>query len=389
MDARAFYRLTAPTEWAGPPETYSYSSMKQMAACLRQWQLGRSRYEALQRYPERPSEPADVGVLVHEILSQLFRAMAIAGYPEIGSDAFRAAVAKVDIRGTASKRIAELDQRALSNPRAAGFRIQSTAHNIYNKIAQAFRQEYMAVGRQASTLALGPARSADVGTSALSRREVLELSGILSEEEVRHPSLPLRGFIDLLVRRGGETTVLDFKTGAPQPQYREQLRLYALMWWRSTGDLPATIELRYGAHVERWPLTEAELVSAEREVEEKIWRYQEGLSAHPAAAKLGPHCSGCGVRQLCDVYWESKANGGGGKGARVDVEVVVQSVMNRGGFIGREPGGREIAVVCEEDVAAMHEPFVVGERVRIVNAQREGDGPAVQITRAAEVFRVG
>jgi len=149
----------------------------------------------------------------------------------------------------------------------------------------------------------------------------------------------------------------------------EQLRLYALMWWRSTGDLPATIELRYGAHGERWPLTEAELVSA--------------------AATLGPHCSGCGVRQLCDGYWESKANEGGGKGARVDVEVVVQSVMNRGGFIGREPGGREIAVVCEEDVAAMHEPFVVGERVRIVNAQREGDGSAVQITRPAEVFRVG
>ncbi len=389
MDARAFYGLMAPTEWAGPPDAYSYSSMKQMAVCLRQWQLSRSRYGDLRRYPEKPSEPADVGVIVHEILSDLFRAMAIAGYPEIGTDVFRKVMAKVDILGQARRRIEELEGRVAQNPRATGFRFQSTARDIYNKVVQAFRQEYTAVAAQAATLALGPTRSPLVEGSSLSRRALLEQQGILSEEEVRHPSLPLRGFIDLLVRRGGETTVLDFKTGAPQPQYREQLRLYALMWWRSTGDLPATIELRYGPRVERWPVIEAEFVAAERELEEKIRRYQTALSTRPAEATRGPHCSGCGVRQLCDAYWESKEDAGRGKGGRVDLEVVVHSVINRGGFVGRDSQEQEIAVVCEDDVAAMHGPFVPDERLRIVNALREADGSAVQITRTAEVFRAG
>jgi len=198
------------------------------------------------------------------------------------------------------------------------------------------------------------------------------------------------GGIHLLVRRGGETVVLDFKTGAPQPHYREQLRLYALMWWRSTGDRPTTIELRYGARVERWPLTEADLLSVEAELEAKIGRLREGLSAKPATAVTGPHCRLCGVRQLCDAYWAAKANGaevqsGGG----VDVEVVVQGVMNRGGFIGRDEHGNEVAVVCEDDVGGAHGPFEVGERLRIVYAQREGDTGAIRIARGAEVFRGG
>jgi len=388
MNPRDFYRLTEPTEWAGPPEKYSYSSMKQMAVCLLQWQLGRSSYQDLKRYPEKPSEPADIGVLVHEILSNLFRAMAIAGYPEIGTEAFQSAVAKVNILGMAKLRMDELDQRVTTNPRAVRFRLQSTPRDVYNKVAQAFRQEYAAVSRQASSLTLGVARSGDSETKSRSRHEALEVQGFLSEEEVEHPQLPLRGFIDLLVRRDNQTTVLDFKTGAPQPHYREQLRLYALMWWRGTGDLPTTIELRYGAKVEQWPVTEEELVCVEREIEQKIRRYQSGLSARPAVATPGEHCNRCGVRQLCDAYWASKVNGAG-QGTWIDVEVVVESVMNRGGFMGRGPDGDDIAVVCEEDVAAMHGPFVIGERIRIVNAQREADESAVQITRTAEVFRVG
>lgn len=388
MDLGIFYRLTEPTEWAGPPETFSYSSMKQMSACLLQWQLGRSKYRELKRYPEKPSEPAYVGVLVHEILNKLFRAMAIAGYPEIGTEHFHEVVKKTDILGSAKKGLEDFDRDSAINPRAGGFRLQSTSRDVYNKVVQAFRQEYAAVAQQASALDTGAFVDATEEKTIL-RRELLERQGFLSEEKVTHPSLPLLGIIDLVVRRDNQTTILDFKTGAPQPQYRDQLRLYALMWWRSTGDLPTIIELRYGAKVERWPVTAEELLGVERELEEKIRRYREGLLQRPAIATVGSHCNGCSVRQLCGAYWTANANGAPNKGAWLDVEIVVQSVMNRGGLIGKDVAGREIAVVYEEDVAALHGPFEVGERLRIIHAQREPDESAVQITRMAEVFRVG
>ena len=62
--------------------------------------------------------------------------------------------------------------------------------------------------------------------------------------------------------------------------------------------------------------------------------------------------------------------------------------MNRGGLVGEDQAGNELAVVYEEDAAALHGPFEAGERLRIIHAQREPDGAAIQITRASEVFRL-
>lgn len=388
MEAPAFYRLTGPTEWEGPPETFSYSSLKRMGACLRQWQLASSRYDNLARCPERPSEPAELGVIVHEMLSRLFRTMALAGYPELGTEAFRVAIAQFDILGTARRLIEGVEDRAAGNPRALGFRFQATARDVYNRVSQAFRQEYTSISAQAARLAPLPQQREPPIRQAGSRLQLLEAQGFLSEEEIRHPRLPIRGFIDLVVRREGRTVILDFKTGASEPEYREQLLLYALMWWRSTGDLAAGIELRYGARVEAWPVTEAELVRVEEELEEKIRRYQEGLSRKPAGASLGPHCAGCGVRQFCDDYWQW--SGGSGEDQRqsewIDVEVVIQNIVNRTGFITRDRAGRELTVVCDADVLPVQGSLATGGRLRLVNARREEGTSALRITRTTEVF---
>ncbi|WP_437692702.1 RecB family exonuclease [Sorangium sp. So ce176] len=388
MEAPAFYRLTGPTEWAGPPETFSYSSLKRMAACLRQWQLASSRYGDLARCPERPNEAAELGVIVHEMLSRLFHTMAVAGYPELGTEAFRVAIAQFDILGTARRLIEGVEGRAASNPRALGFRFQATARDVYNKVSQAFRQEYTSISAQASRLAPLPQQPEAAIGLAGSRLQLLEVQGFLSEEEIRHPRFPIRGFIDLVVRRNGRTVILDFKTGASQPQYREQLLLYALMWWRKTGDLPAGIELRYGARVEAWPITDAELVRVEEQIEEKIRRYREGLSLKPAAASLGPHCTGCGARQFCDDYWQW--SGGSGDDQRqsewVDLEVVIQNIVNRTGFVARDRAGRELAVVCDEDVPPGYGRLATGGRLRLLNVRREDAPSALRITRTTEVF---
>lgn len=140
-------------------------------------------------------------------------------------------------------------------------------------MAQAFLEEYARILAEKGNLPPIPAAEQDVraaGAAPVERLALLERLGVLSEQEVRHPELPLLGIIDLLVRRDGQTTVLDFKTGASRPEYRRQIQLYALLWWRSTGDLPAHVELRYGARVEGWPVSADELCRLEEELAVEI-----------------------------------------------------------------------------------------------------------------------
>ena len=361
-----------------------------MGVCLRQWQLARSRYGDLAAYPERPSEAAEMGSIVHDLLSRLFRATALAGYPALGSQAFHEAVARVDILGNARTALAAFEERALASPRRLGFRLRATARDVYNKVAAAFRDEYARVVAQA----FAPIPPLEEGAPAHATKKpaetlaLLERLGVLSEEEVHHPTLPLWGFVDLLVRRDGRTTVLDFKTGASRPEYRDQLLLYALMWWRSTGDMPAGIELRYGARVEAWPVAKEELLRVEKELEVKIARFAEGLAAQPATATVGPHCAGCSVRQLCGDYWRWVGEQGRQTqaGETGDLEVIVQSAATKTGFVGETPHGREVTVVFDEDVGAFSGPFMAGKRLRLLGTTRDQEEGTVRLTRSAEVF---
>lgn len=400
MDRSALHRITVPTAWAGPPKAFSFSSLKKMDVCLRQWQLGRSTYGDLGSYPEAPSEPAEAGTVVHDLLSRLFHAMAVAGYPAIGSDAFHRVILEVDIVGTARRRLQAFAERAVDSPRAARFRPKVTARDIYNHVAQAFREEYARILLEAPNLlpipkvvaAVSPARTGGASprpvTVPAERLRLLEQLGVLSEEDVRHPTLPLLGFIDLLVRRENRTTVLDFKTGAARAEYRDQLLLYALMWWRSTGDMPVHIELRYGARVEGWPVLEADLVSVEERIAAKISQRSLVLAAGPAPATLGPHCGSCEYRQLCDDYWKGHVEAGARSGSWVDCEVMVKVASARTSFVAEDATGREVTVVFDEDIGALWGPFLAAEKLRIIGAGREGDEEALRLTSSTEVFRV-
>jgi CRISPR/Cas system-associated exonuclease Cas4 (RecB family) len=391
MGGSDIYRREGPTAWAGPPAAFSFSNLKRMGICLRQWQLGRSAYGEHNKYPERPSEAAEVGKIVHDLLSRLFHALALAGYPALGSEDFRQVLHGVDVAGKARSMLETFAQEAANSPRALGFRLQATPRDVFNQVAQAFREEYTRVLAEAARLMPIPRADStppNAGATPADRLHRLVTVGVLSEEEVRHPRLPLLGIIDLLVRRDGRTTVLDFKTGASRPEHREQIQLYALMWWRSTGDLPASVELRYGARVEAWPVSKDELCGLEEDVAARIARHESGLSARPAAASVGPHCAGCSVRQLCSDYWTSQSGTDSKKdGERVDRQLVVWSSGAKAGFVGRDAQGRELTVVFDDDVAAFFGPFVRGEKLRILGGQLDSETGALRLTRGSEVFR--
>jgi hypothetical protein len=81
--ASSLYHLAGPTEWAAPPELFSFSSLKAVERCPLQWQLARSRYGDLDGFPARPSPAAAEGEIVHAALERLFRALALEGCPAL------------------------------------------------------------------------------------------------------------------------------------------------------------------------------------------------------------------------------------------------------------------------------------------------------------------
>lgn len=129
-------------------------------------------------------------------------------------------------------------------------------------------------------------------------------------EALLDSKLLLRGFIDRLdVATDGRIRVVDYKTGRAVPEGYEgraffQLKLYALVIWRSRGVIPAMLQLIYlgSGHVLRYVPDEADLVATERKVE-AIWRAirtaEESGDWRPSPGRL---CSYCSFQSLCPAY---------------------------------------------------------------------------------------
>ncbi len=236
-----FYRLTGPSVWRTTVEQVSHSSLSALERCPRQWQLLRSEWHDYGAFPQRRHRATIEGTLVHEMLDRIFRAMALRGLPKPGTAPFRAVMAELDVIGTLRRELDAWHTEITAHPRAAFLRVHTTERALYNKVAELFQAEYARVDPGVGTSVSGAAsdhRDCDGLTMLRSR-------GVLTEWNVAHPTLPVRGQIDLIRRTNDGTILVDFKTGAPKPQYRDQLALYALLWWRSTGDLPVATELRH------------------------------------------------------------------------------------------------------------------------------------------------
>lgn len=386
-----FYRLRAPTRWVTEVEQLSFSSLTALERCPRQWQMLRSAWGDFERLPARENPRAIAGTIVHEALDALFRALALRGLPARGTDEFRAVVRAVDVPARVRAALDAYHARLQGHPRRLSFQLPSDAATLYNEVSQLFQTTYASVDPSVAVMAppgpraAKPDREMDPGVR-LSRMRVL------TELPVEHPTLPLRGVIDLLRRDDAGTHVADFKTGAPKPEHQEQLTLYALMWWRTTGDLPVGLELRHPKGCERYPVSRESLLAVERRLSARVDAVRAALEQTPAPAKVGEHCAHCDARPFCDDYWAkgaaakpvAEARGGGW----IDAEVIVPPEVTPHGFEGSTRDGRTLTVVYDEENGAVHGPFEAGARLRILRATSPtGSGPgALRLQRTSEVF---
>jgi PD-(D/E)XK nuclease superfamily len=377
-----FYRLTGPSAWRTTVDQVSHSSLTALERCPRQWQLLRSEWPDFGSFPQRRHRGTIEGTIVHETLDRIFRAMALRGLPKPGTTTFRAVMAELDVVGGLRREINAWNEEVAAHPRAALLRMQTTERALYNKVAELFQAEYARVDPGIGVACETSSPHGDRDALTLLRNR-----GVLTEWNVAHPTLPVRGQIDLIRRDAQGTCLVDFKTGTPKPEYRDQLALYALLWWRSTGELPVATELRHPRGCDAFPVERENLVSLESGLATRIANARAALAQTPATARTGEHCGLCDVRPFCDDYWRASPQ----KRARkttgpqyADLEVRVPDRVDGHGFVA-EDGRRHLSVVWDEE-ALLGEPFTPGETLRIVGARIEDDD-AVRLISTTEVFR--
>ncbi|MDG4863517.1 RecB family exonuclease [Streptomyces sp. T-3] len=178
------------------------------------------RFRVIDKLPEKPSEAATRGTLVHAVLERLFDAPA---------DERTAPRAKALIPGQwdrlreAKPELAELFADA--DEEAAGQRMAEWLTQAEGLVERWFTLE--------DPTRLEPAE-----------RE-------LFVEAELESGLKLRGIIDRVdVAPTGEVRIVDYKTGkAPRPEYAEgalfQMKFYALVVWRLKGVVPRRLQLVY------------------------------------------------------------------------------------------------------------------------------------------------
>lgn len=237
------------------------------------------RLRVIDKLPEQPSAAALRGTLVHAALEELFTVPAAQRTTD-----------------TASTLIAQhWDRMRLEAPKDAEILAEGLALNEPTKVANAVFAPIQRLLDAYFTLE-DPRR---VEPHALEMGVSTELPS----------GLALRGYIDRVdVSPTGLVRLVDYKTGrSPGAGFEAkalfQMRFYALLWWRTTGQVPARLDLLYFGDGQRisYEPAEDELLATERKImalSDAISRAAtQGFPATPSAL-----CGWCSFQDSCPEF---------------------------------------------------------------------------------------
>ena len=162
--------------------------------------------------------------------------------------------------------------------------------------------------------------------------------------------------------------IVDFKTGVAKDPHKDQLLLYAMLWWRVTGQLPARIEVQYLNDGWGETVSKADLERVERTIGKEIKRAAETLAQQPSPARPGRDCARCPVRARCDDGWPYAEPAGAPTGRTADCELTLSSAPTPTGFSARRRDGRDVSVVYDFAVGKTLPSLTTGSRLRLVDA---------------------
>lgn len=234
------------------------------------------RFRVIDRLPEKPSEAATRGTLVHAVLERLFDAPAVERTPPR---------AKSLIPG-------QWDRLLESRP----------------ELGELFAQD-----EDGERLARWMSEAEALVERWFSLEDPTRLEPAERElfvETELESGLRLRGVIDRVdVAPTGEVRIVDYKTGkAPRPEYSEgalfQMKFYALVIWRLKGVVPRRLQLVYlgSGEVLTYDPVAADLERVERKLLalwDAIMRATETGDWRPRPTKL---CGWCDHQAVCPEF---------------------------------------------------------------------------------------
>ena len=214
------------------------------------------RFRVIDRLPEPPSPAAARGTLVHAVLEHLFDRPAAERTPEV-------AQALLD---------PEWDRLVAGEPELASLFAAEDDRAAWLQEAGAAGPLLHPGGPAAAGAGPpGAVRGGRAGLGAAAAR--------LHRPAGRGP--------------GGETRIVDYKTGKAPPAEFEaralfQMKFYALVLWRARGRLPRLLQLMYlgNGEIVRYEPDEADLLATERKIE-ALWQAIERARVAGLAAAAG------------------------------------------------------------------------------------------------------
>jgi putative RecB family exonuclease len=129
-------------------------------------------------------------------------------------------------------------------------------------------------------------------------------------ETVLPSGLRLRGYIDRLdVAPTGEVRVVDYKTGtAPRADFEAralfQMKFYALVLWRLHGTVPRLLQLMYlgNGEILRYAPDEADLRATERKVEALWQAIRRAMDTGEWRPRVSRICDWCDHKERCPSF---------------------------------------------------------------------------------------
>ncbi len=409
---RVLSTASVPAVWPNAPEVLSFSTLKEIETCPRRWALGHGSYPEVWKgigYPPALNAAALKGTVVHLAVETITRALAAEVDPSQGA----AGVIRVlrDLGGF-SDVVSQCIGRALlgfeGNPRAVS-RIDEVRRSLEAHLPMLRTKVQCLISR----VHLEP-RSASSHRNVVKevmpkvRRGALP-NGSYSEVQLNARELNWRGVVDLITLSEKHCEIRDFKTGDARDDHSLQIRVYAVLWWKDAELNPVarpaeSLVLSYGSEDVRVPaLGLDELQSVESWIKARSSSALKRLeTAPPEATPTLENCAFCGVRHLCDDYWQwAKSRTANSKSAQF-ADVQIQLLERKGvtGWSAVVESCAELAVGSRIFFQSKEADLVFrqGQRLRILSANiivASEDGadeqpscPVVCMTVASEVYSV-
>jgi putative RecB family exonuclease len=263
---------------AAPPRPPSSLSPSRAADFMRCPLLYRLR--VIDRLPEKPSQAATRGTVVHAVLERLFDAPAAERTPErarsmVAGEWERLLAARPELGALFAAAEGAADAAALAAWLESAERLVDRWFTLEDptRLEPAERELYV--------------------------------------ETELESGLTLRGYVDRLdvAPATGDLRVVDYKTGkAPRPEYADeplfQMRFYALVLWRLRGMVPRRLQLVYlgSGDVLTYDPTEADLRATER----RLLALWEAIGAATRSGdwrpRRSPLCPWCDHQGFCPEF---------------------------------------------------------------------------------------